>query len=126
MTEPTMGQLRAASLEIQIERIRADFEAKLSPEAREVWALAGSLAQLAPHGGFSIHVNEHNRGPNNELAVYVICECGRGYSWERKIPDVELVAWLSNHGPDIPLDEEERRVAAAGGREPITRRGVAS
>lgn len=75
------------------------------------------LAELAPHGGFNIHVSDNTRGPNNELAVHVICACGRGYSWERKIPAAELIAWLLNHGPDIPLEEEERRVKAAGGRE---------
>lgn len=77
---------------------------------------ASLLADLAPHGGFAVHASDDTRGPNNELAVYVICACGRGYSWERKIPDAELVTWLSNHGPDIPLDEEEWRVKAAGGR----------
>lgn len=75
------------------------------------------LAGLAPHGGFNIHVSDNTRSPNNELAVYVICNCGRGYSWELKIPAAELVAWLSNHGPDIPAAEEERRVKAAGGRD---------
>lgn len=75
------------------------------------------LAALAPHGGFTIHADDRSRGPNNEIAVFVICACGRGYSWERRIPDAELVAWLSNHGPDIPPDEEERRVRAAANRE---------
>lgn len=72
------------------------------------------LAQLAPHGGFTIHACEGMYGDHGGLAVYVICECGRGYSWEQKIPGAELVAWLSNHGPDIPPEEEERRVKAAG------------
>ncbi len=50
----------------------------------------------------------------------MICECGRGYSWERKMPGRELLVWLANHGPDIPLDEEERCVKAATSEEPAS------
>jgi len=76
------------------------------------------IATIAPHGGFTVHANSNTRGPNNEIAVYVICACGRGYSWEGKVPGGELVVWLANHGPDTPLDEEARRVKAAGAEEP--------
>lgn len=72
-----------------------------------------SLAEVAPHGGFTIHAQEGGYGSHGGLAVYVICECGRGYSWERQIPSAELAVWLANHGPEIPLDEEERLVKAA-------------
>ncbi len=117
MSEPTDSELRAAGAQLHVDQLRADFEAQLSDQALAVWQLAGAIA---PHGDFTIHVSDSTRGPNNELAVYVICECGRGYSWERKMPGRELLVWLANHGPDIPLDEEERCVKAATSEEPAS------
>lgn len=73
------------------------------------------VAFRAPHGDFTIHVNDDTRTPGNEPAAYVICACGRGYSWARRIPAAQLAAWLANHGPDITVEEEERRVKAATG-----------
>jgi hypothetical protein len=72
-----------------------------------------ALRDFAPHGGFTIHAPLDALSFNDEPAAYVICACGRGYSWERRIPGPELLVWLSNHGPDIPPEEEVRRVRAA-------------
>ena len=69
-----------------------------------------NITAIAPHGDFTIHANDTTRGPNGNIAVYIICACGRGYSWERTAPGNQLLAWLTNHGPDIPAEEERRRV----------------
>lgn len=74
-----------------------------------------AAAFRVPHGDFTVHTSDDTRTPDNEPAVYVICACGRGYSWARRIPAAQLAAWLANHGPDIPADEEERRVKEATG-----------
>jgi len=68
---------------------------------------------ITPHGDFTLHANNTTRGPNNEIAIYVICACGRGYSWERSVPGNQLLAWLANHGPDVAAEEERRRVEEA-------------
>ena len=83
-------------------------EPKLEP-------LAKLTIAIAPHGDFNIHTNDSDRSPNNKPTVYAICACGRGYSWEEKVSAAQLLTWLANHGPDVPFDEETRRVQAASG-----------
>lgn len=37
MSGPTDGELRAAGVELQVDRIRANFEETLTPQARIMW-----------------------------------------------------------------------------------------
>lgn len=51
-----------------------------------------------PHGSYKLHCNEYTTDVKNGPTFYVICECGRGFSWGRECTSMELAAWMADHG----------------------------
>jgi hypothetical protein len=55
-----------------------------------------------PHGAFALHSREGTVGPDSKQALYVVCSCGRGYSFGHYADSERLLAWLVDHDAKIP------------------------
>lgn len=54
------------------------------------------------HGAFALHNRDGVVGPDGQPALYVVCSCGRGYSFGHYADSERLLAWLRDHDAEIP------------------------
>jgi hypothetical protein len=62
---------------------------------------AVSTEPARPCGDVVLRSNDTTRGPNNELVIYAVCRCGRGYAWPgATVTQEQFDAWCDNHDVD--------------------------
>ena len=55
---------------------------------------AQAAVEGLPHGPFKLAMGDHPQGGGT---IQVLCSCGRGYAFGRRVDSVALMVWLHNH-----------------------------
>lgn len=68
---------------------------------------AAAVTGTLPHGGFTLHCNEDTLDAVGKPTVYVICACGRGYAFGRRLTDQDLFGFLADHDGFVRKTSDE-------------------